>query len=228
MSGASASRERRIVAGILDSGVRRDHPHLRGAAVELGAALAPAGGPGDAFGPESGVDRLGHGTAVAAAILDLAPLVTIHSIQVFFDTPRCPLERLLAGLAAAITRGCDFVCLSLGIADPAAAEPLRELVERALGRGVELIAPASAGGQPSYPGALGGVHAVVADANMPRSMPRRVERDGRSFWLASPYPRPLPGLPPEANLFGVSFATANVCGYLARTATGPATERRIL
>ncbi len=37
---------------------------------------------------------------------------------------------------------------------------------------------------------------------------------------ASGYPRPAPGIPPERNLKGLSFAVANVTGALARTLTG--------
>jgi hypothetical protein len=34
--------------------------------------------------------------------------------------------------------------------------------------------------------------------------------------LRSGYPRPVPGVPPERNLKGISFAVANVTGLLAR------------
>ena len=33
---------------------------------------------------------------------------------------------------------------------------------------------------------------------------------------ASGYPRPIPGVPVERNLSGISFAVANVTGFLAR------------
>ena len=39
--------------------------------------------------------------------------------------------------------------------------------------------------------------------------------DGSVFWRASPYPRPIDGVPPERNLKGLSFAVANVTGLLA-------------
>jgi hypothetical protein len=49
---------------------------------------------------------------------------------------------------------------------------------------------------------------------------------------ASPFPRPIPGVPPERNLAGVSFAVANVTGFLARvledaTASPADTIRRL-
>jgi hypothetical protein len=42
------------------------------------------------------------------------------------------------------------------------------------------------------------------------------EIDGAALFLASGFPRPIPGVPPERNLQGVSFAVANVTGFLAR------------
>lgn len=38
---------------------------------------------------------------------------------------------------------------------------------------------------------------------------------------ASGYPRPIPGVPPERNLKGISFAVANVTGVLARAMATP-------
>jgi hypothetical protein len=40
--------------------------------------------------------------------------------------------------------------------------------------------------------------------------------DGTAVFAASPYPRPIPGVPRERNLSGVSFAVANVTGFIAR------------
>jgi hypothetical protein len=53
---------------------------------------------------------------------------------------------------------------------------------------------------------------VDADVTCPRDRFRY--RDG--LFLASPFPRPIPGVPPERNLHGVSFAVANMTGLLAR------------
>ena len=40
--------------------------------------------------------------------------------------------------------------------------------------------------------------------------------DGHPVLVASPYARPIPGVPLERNLNGISFAVANACGVLAR------------
>lgn len=36
--------------------------------------------------------------------------------------------------------------------------------------------------------------------------------------IGSGFPRPIPGVPPEQNLKGISFSVANVTGVLARVA----------
>jgi hypothetical protein len=40
--------------------------------------------------------------------------------------------------------------------------------------------------------------------------------DARPLFLASGYPRAIPGVPPERNLNGISFAVANMAGVVAR------------
>jgi hypothetical protein len=42
------------------------------------------------------------------------------------------------------------------------------------------------------------------------------EAHPRPRWLASGYPRSLPGVHPLRNLSGVSFAVANMSGFVAR------------
>lgn len=53
---------------------------------------------------------------------------------------------------------------------------------------------------------------VQPDAACPRD--RYFYRDG--IFYASPYPRPIPGVPVERNLKGASFAVANMTGFVAR------------
>jgi hypothetical protein len=40
---------------------------------------------------------------------------------------------------------------------------------------------------------------------------------------ASGYPRPIPGVPADRNLHGISFAVANVTGFVARARATHAT-----
>jgi hypothetical protein len=44
-----------------------------------------------------------------------------------------------------------------------------------------------------------------------------VKRDGdETIFVASAYPREIPGVPRERNLMGISFAVANMTGFVAR------------
>lgn len=203
---------------LIDSGVNAAHPHVReGGTIVVGPAVDPSG---TWHTTETQTDVLGHGTAVAAAILDLAPGAEIVSLQVFRDEPTCPFEHVLAALEHALECEPALVNLSVGTTRRSWAEPLAELVLRATDRGVTIVAPATAGGLPSLPGCLPGVTGAMMDANVPRERPELRESGSSRLWYASPYPRDLPDLPRAANLAGVSMAAANLTGFLARECAG--------
>jgi hypothetical protein len=42
------------------------------------------------------------------------------------------------------------------------------------------------------------------------------QSNGKSLFLASGYPRDIPGVPREHNFSGISFAIANMTGFVAR------------
>jgi hypothetical protein len=67
------------------------------------------------------------------------------------------------------------------------------------------------------PGSLTGAWQVSLDWTLPRDRCRleRLNASGAVF-RASGYPRPIPGVAPERNLKGLSFAVANVTGIVAR------------
>ncbi|HKE03537.1 MAG TPA: hypothetical protein VKE91_05735, partial [Blastocatellia bacterium] len=49
----------------------------------------------------------------------------------------------------------------------------------------------------------------------PRETYRYVIADSRPLFFASGYPRSIPGVPPERNLTGISFAVANMTGFVS-------------
>ena len=61
---------------------------------------------------------------------------------------------------------------------------------------------------------------VQPDPICPRD--RYFFRDG--MFYASPYPRPIPGVPVERNLQGASFAVANMTGFVARALSNATRE----
>lgn len=179
---------------VIDSGIHAGHPHVGAVA---GAIHFTADGLG-----EDPLDRLGHGTAVAAAIREKAPAAELFAVKVFDRRLSAPIGALLRALEWCRDQRMDIVNLSLG----AANEEHRDALIEALRENAIVVSAAG-----MLPGTLDGAVAVDADETCPRDRFRR--RNG--IFLASPYPRPIPGVPPERNLHGVSFAVANMTGFVA-------------
>jgi hypothetical protein len=78
-----------------------------------------------------------------------------------------------------------------------------------------LVAAREANGLPCYPGALPGVLGVQLDWDCPRNRYRVTSEDGTSGIFVSGYPRPIPGVSQQRNLYGISFATAQMSGFAA-------------
>jgi hypothetical protein len=180
---------------IIDTGIHPRHPHVGPIA---GAVHFTADGLGD-----DPVDRLGHGTAVAGAIREKAPTADLFALKVFDRRLTAPIGALLQALAWCREHRMDLVNLSLGTPNPEHLAPLAAAV-----RDNAVVVSAAN----MLPGSLETVLGVDADETCPRDRFRY--RDGR--FLASPYPLPIPGVPPERNLHGVSFAVANMTGLVAR------------
>jgi hypothetical protein len=91
-------------------------------------------------------------------------------------------------------------------------------LERATAAGVWLVAAAEQDGTRWLPGSLPLAVGVTLDWSCPRDQAEVVVvgADGtrRVTMRASGYPRPIPGVPPERNLKGLSFAVANATGLL--------------
>jgi len=196
---------------IIDSGVHASHPHVGGVASGLGF---------DAGGARLSdhVDRLGHGTAVTAVIREKAPRAEIHVVRIFRETLRTEIAALLAALDWCLEARVPLVNLSLGTTEAAHEEALVVRVNRAIEAGVLVVSAFRDPARVSYlPGRLAGVLGVEVDEGCPREVVRPARGpDGSFVCRASPLPRPIPGVPPERNLRGMSFAVANVTGCLAR------------
>lgn len=202
---------RRLVrVAVIDSGVHRTHPHV--GRVGGGIGIDEHGVTHDDY-----VDRLGHGTAVAAAILEKAPDADIYAVKVF--------DRQLAATGKALVSACEFaltlpahiVNLSLGTQNPEHEIALTSVVQRLRDAGAIVIAAGEQAGVRWLPGSIAGVWSVSLDWSVPRDSCwlDRLDPNGASF-RASGFPRPIPGVPPEKNVKGLSFAVANVTGIVAR------------
>ena len=181
---------------VIDSGVHVAHPHI--------GKIAG----GASFGPSSPdySDRLGHGTAVMAAIQEKAPGAEYYALKVFHQELRTKIEYLLEALEWCVGNRMDIVNLSLGTQNPAHAERFEKYIP-----GLTIISAAG-----SLPGTLPGVIAVELAEDCPRDKYRYNPQT--QLFGASGHPRPIPGVPQERNLQGISFAVANLSGFAIQAA----------
>ncbi|HEX8942813.1 MAG TPA: S8 family serine peptidase [Gemmatimonadaceae bacterium] len=196
-----------VIVAVLDSGVHADHPHV-------GRIIGGVSFAGDA---DDFVDRIGHGTAVTAAIHEKAPGAEVLAVKIFERHLATNADVLSRAIEWAADHGAHLINLSLGTANAAHAERLATAVDSAATRGALVVSALETNGTPLFPGSLAAVAGVVADWSCDRdSLDVTARAEGEPRFTASAYPRPIPGVPKERNLAGVSFAVANVTGFLAR------------
>ncbi|HMD50252.1 MAG TPA: S8 family serine peptidase [Bryobacteraceae bacterium] len=180
---------------IVDSGIHPGHPHVGEIAGAVG--ITATGESDDA------IDRLGHGTAVAGAIREKVPDAELYAVKVFDRRLAANIAVILRALEWCRSHRMDLVNLSLGTENPAHRDGFIQILRN------DLVVVSAAN---ALPGSLPGVIGVLADPDCPRDSFRY--RGG--VFYASPYPRPIPGVPVAANLQGISFAVANMTGLAAR------------
>lgn len=208
-----------IRVAVVDSGIHPDHPHVGGVA---GGVAIYADSEGEDY-----VDRIGHGTAVAAAIREKAPDAQLVAIKVFHRTLAGSVSVLVRGIRWAVEHDCRVINLSLGTSRMEHAAALQVAVDDTVARDVVLIAAREDAGQEWLPGCLPGVIGVQVDWDCPRDRFRLGHAaDGAPICHASGYPREIPGVPPSRNLMGISFAVANVTGFVARALQAQPHTRR--
>lgn len=206
---------RGVTVAVVDSGIATGHPHI-GAVV--GGIRIGRNGEED----EDWADRIGHGTAVAAAIREKAPEAELFAVRVFERELATNADALALAIRRAAEQGAHLINLSLGTANPDHAEHLARAVHYAAERGALVVSALELDGVVWLPGSLDGVMGVRMDWGRDRSEILLVqEAGGRIVAEASGYPRPIPGVSPERNLKGISFAVANVTGVLARVMAPP-------
>lgn len=205
--------ERPVRVAIVDSGINPGHPHIGRVA---GGVTITA----DGVAVQGFPDGLGHGTAVAAAIRERAPAADLLAVKVFEGQLSTTVGRLVAAIDWAVAARADLINLSLGTTHPDHRPALEAAVGRAVAQGCVIVAAGTHRGVEHLPGTLDGVVRVELDWHCPR-MSVEVGKDeaGCPVCRASGYPRPIPGVPPERNLKGISFAVANVTGVVAARAT---------
>jgi subtilisin family serine protease len=123
---------RGIRIAVIDSGVHASLPHINRIAGGVGIDARGVEGP-------DYVDRLGHGTAVAAAILEKAPEADLFTVKVFDRSLATSITSLVAAIEWAVRQNMHLVNLSLGTARPAHEAALRAAVDHATAAGVAIV-----------------------------------------------------------------------------------------
>jgi len=209
-------RGKGLLVAVIDSGITAGHPHV--GPVSGGASFERTRS-GRVVRGDDWRDRLGHGTACAGAIRELLPDADLLAVRVFDDRLSGRTAALVEGIHYALERGARVLNLSL------AAFP-RGAGGRSLGAALEAAGRARAavvaalpplggrrggGGLALHPHAL----AAASDPACPPGTFRAVS--GRPpVFLASPFARPAPGIPPSSNFQGPSLAAARLSGFAGK------------
>jgi subtilisin family serine protease len=203
-----------VRVAVIDSGLERDHPALRGRLVESVAVELVDGEPRVVH--DTAGDLFGHGTACGGIIVGLAPDVELISVRVLGADLRGKGAAFLAGLEWAVQRGVQVANLSLSSKSEALYPAFHEVVDDAYFRNVALVSAANNVRGASYPSLFSSVFSVAAHADPD---PRRI------FYNPAP--------PVEFGAWGVdvpiawkdggttvatgnSFAAPHMCGLVAR------------
>ncbi len=115
-----------VTVAVVDTGVEDDHPDLVGSEV--------AGR--DFTREQDGVDRIGHGTHVAATIAShrapyrgVAPDARLLDAKVCYADGNCPESVIIEGMRWAAEQGADVVNVSLGLAATDDVDPVEAAVD---------------------------------------------------------------------------------------------------
>lgn len=198
-----------VRVAVVDTGVHAEHPHVGG--ISGGVAIGADGDVGTDL-----VDRLGHGTAVAAAIREKAPGVELLPVKVFDRRLVTSGRALVDGITWSAARPVDLINLSLGTTNQDHLPALTAAIATAEAHGALVVAAAPQPGAAWLPGGLPGVVAVDVDWMCPRDECHVTIGDDDAVRIrASGYPRPIPGVSQDNNVSGLSFAVANASGFLS-------------
>ena len=203
-----------IRIGVIDSGVHPHHSHIAAEKVIGAAAVARDGSVSE--DAADALDRLGHGTAVTAAIQEKAPDAELLIVRVFHNKLAASAAALVAAIDYCVGQGVDLINLSLGSTNDAHRLVFQAAAERALARNTLLVAARAVGDVPCFPGALPMVLGVGLDWDCPRDRFAVQDVPDGVAYIASGYPRPIDGAPLHRNLHGISFAVAQMTGFAAR------------
>jgi subtilisin family serine protease len=211
-----------VHVALLDTGVDVTHPDLQGAVVRSVEVLARSQGVRDlpvAQLTPRDLDPVGHGTACAGIIHQLAPQAQLTSVRVIGAGASGTGEQFVAGLRWVLEQQepqIQVMNLSLGTMQDRFAPPLRQLVDQAYFHDRIVVAAANNMGMTSYPAEFASLIAVdnqsFADPMMFQfHRNRKVEVVARGIYVQAPKSGGGYQL-----WTGTSFACPHITGLVAR------------
>ena len=157
---AFGSTGKGVKVAIIDSGVDKTHPAVKG---QVHGYVAMHSGPeGVTYNIEPHEDSHGHGTACAGIIHSIAPDCEIYSVKVLSQWLTSSGAAFAAGLRWAIDNGMHVCNLSLGTTKKEFFEVLHELADLAYFRRTVLVTAANNLPIPSFPSVYASVISVAS------------------------------------------------------------------
>jgi subtilisin family serine protease len=143
---------RGVKVAIVDSGIDKNDPRLQGVSIE--GWTIKLGATGHAMLGSDCHDENGHGTDIAAAVIQVAPDVTLQAVKIMDERLRTSADLMAAGIETAFRNGAQIINLSLGTPNMGKALLLRDCCSLAVESGSVVLAAAHPKGERAYPADL--------------------------------------------------------------------------
>ena len=211
----ASGRGRGVSIGILDTGVASTLRSMRGIVASHHEVELNEAGEIEITRSGASEDSLGHGTACAWILHNLAPRAKLHNVKIIGHSPTGTDRKLVAGLRFAIEQGWDILNVSAGT--ETSREELEDLTRLAANRGTLIIAakdnhPEKTGFPASLPSVIGVDMDHFDDPLSFRYFPGRdIEVEAHGVYVEAP--RPSGGMRAYT---GTSFACPHVSAIAAR------------
>lgn len=154
-------------------------------------------------------DAIGHGDQLARAILQQCDNAQLLLAQVFLDTRRAPVERIVEAIDWLVANGAQLINMSFGLRR--FSVELEQACEHAAACGVVLLASSPSTGGIVYPAALPSCLAVTGDIRCGANELSWLDQSHADFGANSFH---TPGSPEYGG--GASIACARITGMAAQ------------
>ncbi len=204
---------RKLLIGIVDTGINPWHSHVRG---EVQGCRIYLNSDERICEDSDFGDPVGHGTAVAGILREALPEAGLFAVRVFENGLTTYPSLVARGILQAAAEGCDAINLSLALPPGPGSELIAEACVAAQEAGSVLVAAGHPEHPDLLPASLPGVFGVICDNEL-EDDEIVMQGEGPYPCRARGVPRKLDNIPTRENLWGHSLACARVTAYIAQT-----------